>query len=56
MAKEGMRCPRCRESELVYRTLQRTGDIYAICANYPKCSYVGDFENRKPESHRDRVG
>ncbi len=58
MSTETARCPRCRTSYLVYRTLQRTGDVYSVCANYPKCSYVGDFENVKPKrSHRqDQAG
>ncbi len=42
-------CPRCRQSELVHRTLARTGDEYTICANYPDCSYVGDFEPVRPK-------
>jgi ssDNA-binding Zn-finger/Zn-ribbon topoisomerase 1 len=56
MAKDATRCPRCRKSELVYRTLQRTGDVYAVCADYPKCSYVGDFVTVKPERKQAEVG
>ncbi len=47
-------CPRCRKYHLIYRTLQRTGDVYAMCENYPQCSYVGDLEDLKPRHHRSQ--
>lgn len=54
MTNDPIRCPRCRKSHLIYRTLQLTGDVYAVCENYPKCSYVGDLEDNKPRRQRNR--
>lgn len=49
MSHSAKLCPRCRQTELVYHTLARTGDEYPVCANYPDCSYVGDFEPERPK-------
>ena len=49
MSRDAKLCPRCRQSELVYHTLARTGDEYPVCANYPDCGYVGDFEPERPK-------
>lgn len=36
-------CPQCHAYPLEYRTLRVTGDLYAVCANYPECAYVTPF-------------
>ncbi len=33
-------CPVCRQHPVRYQTLKLTGDVYAMCENYPECSYV----------------
>ncbi|AUW93347.1 MAG: hypothetical protein C7B44_15380 [Sulfobacillus thermosulfidooxidans] len=38
-------CPVCRRYTVRYQTLKLTGDVYAICENYPECSYVSRLDN-----------
>ncbi|MCL4521482.1 MAG: hypothetical protein M1415_07860 [Firmicutes bacterium] len=52
MVHKAGRCPRCRTGDLVYRTLELTGDVYTVCENYPRCSYVGDFQDGQTDSDR----
>ncbi len=58
MPYRAVRCPRCRTSDLVYRTLQLTGDVYTVCSEYPRCSYVGGFEDSEiqPEHRGIQAG
>ncbi|WP_139061678.1 hypothetical protein [Sulfobacillus thermosulfidooxidans] len=37
-------CPVCHQYPVRYQTLKITGDVYAICDNYPECSYVSRLE------------
>lgn len=42
-------CPLCRQSPVRYQTLKLTGDVYAICDNYPDCSYVSLLDSPAPD-------
>ncbi len=37
-------CPICRQYSVRQKTLKVTGDVYAICENYPECPYVSRLE------------
>lgn len=37
-------CPVCHQYPVRTQTLKITGDVYAICDNYPECSYVSRLE------------
>ena len=37
-------CPVCLRYPVRHQTLKLTGDVYAVCDNYPECSYVSRLE------------
>ncbi len=37
-------CPVCHQYSVRQKTLKVTGDVYAICENYPECPYVSRLE------------
>ena len=44
-------CPVCHRYPVRHQTLKLTGDVYAICENYPECVYVSQLET----SDQDRA-
>ena len=37
-------CPVCHQYPVRHQTLKLTGDVFAMCENYPECFYVSRLE------------
>lgn len=40
----GVKCPDCKEGELVEKKARRRGNIFFGCSNYPKCEFTSAFK------------
>ncbi len=40
----GVKCPECKEGELVEKKARRRGNIFYGCANYPKCTFTSAYK------------
>jgi len=40
----GMKCPKCKEGELVEKKARRRGNLFYGCANYPKCDFTSNWK------------
>jgi DNA topoisomerase-1 len=40
----GVKCPQCKEGELVEKKARRRGNIFYGCSNYPKCDFTSAYK------------
>jgi DNA topoisomerase I len=40
----GVKCPECKEGELVEKKARKRGNIFYGCANYPKCEFTSAYK------------
>ncbi|MGE0404678.1 MAG: type I DNA topoisomerase [Candidatus Korobacteraceae bacterium] len=40
----GVKCPQCKDGELVEKKARRRGNIFYGCSNYPKCDFTSAFK------------
>jgi DNA topoisomerase I len=40
----GVKCPECKEGELVEKKARRRGNIFYGCSNYPKCEFTSAYK------------
>ncbi|HEV3041786.1 MAG TPA: type I DNA topoisomerase [Candidatus Angelobacter sp.] len=40
----GVKCPECKEGELVEKKARRRGNLFYGCSNYPKCSFTSAYK------------
>ncbi len=40
----GVKCPKCKDGELVEKKARRRGNIFYGCSNYPKCDFTSAYK------------
>ncbi len=40
----GVKCPQCKEGELVEKKARRRGNLFYGCSNYPKCDFTSAYK------------
>jgi DNA topoisomerase-1 len=40
----GVKCPQCKDGELVEKKARRRGNIFYGCSNYPKCDFTSAYK------------
>jgi DNA topoisomerase-1 len=40
----GMKCPKCKEGEIVEKKARKRGNLFYGCGNYPKCDFTSNWK------------
>jgi DNA topoisomerase-1 len=40
----GVKCPQCKEGELVEKKARRRGNVFYGCSNYPNCDFTSNYK------------